>query len=64
MKVENIEYDENFKCTVEINLENLTFTNKQGYDTKKEAIRKTYLLFGCAMGIFEPSIGNVLVKVL
>ncbi|XP_056596495.1 uncharacterized protein si:ch211-91p5.3 isoform X2 [Triplophysa dalaica] len=56
VKVENIEYDENFKCTVEINLENFTFTNKQGYDTKKEAIRKTYMLFGCAMGIFERSI--------
>ncbi|KAI7795789.1 hypothetical protein IRJ41_006421, partial [Triplophysa rosa] len=56
VKVENIEYDENFKCTVEINLENFTFTNKQGYDTKKKAIHKTYMLFGCAMGIFEASI--------
>ncbi|XP_065148112.1 uncharacterized protein [Paramisgurnus dabryanus] len=54
VKVENIQYDENFKCTMEINLENFTFTNKIGYDSKKEAIRKTYLLFGCAMGIFEP----------
>lgn len=60
MKVGNIDCDENFKCTVKINFENFTFTNKQGYDTKKEATRKTYLEFGLALGILEPATGNLL----
>ncbi|XP_051546388.1 uncharacterized protein si:ch211-91p5.3 [Myxocyprinus asiaticus] len=55
VKFEDIKYDQNFICTVGINFENFSFSNNQGYDTKKEAIRKTYLLFGCAVAIFDPS---------
>ncbi|XP_043084402.1 uncharacterized protein si:ch211-91p5.3 isoform X2 [Puntigrus tetrazona] len=54
VNVENMKCDQNFKCTVTVNLENYTYANKlQGYDTKKDAIRKSYLLFGCAMAILE-----------
>ncbi|XP_051978470.1 uncharacterized protein LOC127640108 [Xyrauchen texanus] len=55
VKVEDIKCDQNFICTVGINFKNVSFTNKNGYDSKKEAIRKTYLLFGCAMAILDPS---------
>uniref|UniRef100_A0A9J8BNW7 Si:ch211-91p5.3 n=1 Tax=Cyprinus carpio carpio TaxID=630221 RepID=A0A9J8BNW7_CYPCA len=55
VNVENMKYDQNVKCTVTINLEKCTCANKQGYDSKKEAIRKAYLLFGCAVGILDPS---------
>lgn len=53
VEVENVKCDQGFKCTVKINLEEFTCANKQGYDTKKEAIRKTYLLFGCAVSILN-----------
>ncbi|XP_051740165.1 uncharacterized protein si:ch211-91p5.3 isoform X4 [Ctenopharyngodon idella] len=53
LKMENIKCNKNFKCTVEINLEKYTCNNKQGYDSKKEAIRKTYLLFGRAVSILD-----------
>ncbi|CAM4734856.1 unnamed protein product [Leuciscus chuanchicus] len=56
VKMENMTCNENFKCSVEINLEKYTFANKQGYDSKKEATRKAYLLFGCAVSIFDSSI--------
>lgn len=56
--MENMNYDQNFKCTVTVNLENYTYSNKQqGYDTKKDATRKTYLLFGWAMAILDPNTG-------
>ncbi|KAK7117761.1 hypothetical protein R3I94_023096 [Phoxinus phoxinus] len=55
VKMENMTCNENFKCSVEINLEKCTCVNKQGYDNKKEATRKTYLLFGCAVSIFDSS---------
>ncbi len=56
--MENINYDQNFKCTVTVNLENYTYANKQqGYDSKKDAIRKTYLLFGRVMEILDASSG-------
>ncbi|XP_039513899.1 uncharacterized protein si:ch211-91p5.3 isoform X2 [Pimephales promelas] len=55
VKLENITCNENFKCNVEINLEKFTFVNKQDYDSKKEATRKTYLLFGRAVSIFDSS---------
>ncbi|XP_077067156.1 uncharacterized protein LOC143720998 [Siphateles boraxobius] len=55
VKMENMMCNENFKCSVEINLEKYTCANKQGYDSKKEAIRKTYFLFGCAVSIFDSS---------
>uniref|UniRef100_A0A8C1VG48 Si:ch211-91p5.3 n=1 Tax=Cyprinus carpio TaxID=7962 RepID=A0A8C1VG48_CYPCA len=56
VNVENIKYDHNFKCTVTVNLENYTCVNKQqGYDSKREATRKAYLLFGRAMEILDPS---------
>ncbi len=58
VNMENMNYDQNFKCTVTVNLDNYTYANKQqGYDTKKDAIRKTYLLFGCAMAILDPNTG-------
>ncbi|XP_058623675.1 uncharacterized protein si:ch211-91p5.3 isoform X2 [Onychostoma macrolepis] len=56
VNVENIKYDQNFKCTVTVKLENYTYANKQqGYDNKKDAIRKTYLLFGRVMEILDAS---------
>ncbi|KAL1247641.1 hypothetical protein QQF64_023017 [Cirrhinus molitorella] len=55
VNVENMKCNQNVKCTVTINLESYTCANKQGYDSKKEAIRKTYLLFGRAMEILDPS---------
>ncbi|XP_067293335.1 uncharacterized protein [Pseudorasbora parva] len=55
VKMENIECNMNFKCSVEINLEEFTCANKQGYDSKKEAIRKTYLFFGHAVSILDAS---------
>ncbi|XP_016115447.1 uncharacterized protein [Sinocyclocheilus grahami] len=55
MNVENMKYDQNVKCTVTVNMEKYTCANKQSYDSKKEAIRKAYLLFGRAVGILDPS---------
>ncbi|KAI2648289.1 hypothetical protein H4Q32_018347 [Labeo rohita] len=55
VNVENMKCDQNVKCTVTINLEKYTFANKQGYDTKKEATRRAYLLFGRAMEILDPN---------
>ncbi|XP_016145756.1 uncharacterized protein [Sinocyclocheilus grahami] len=56
VNMENIKHDQNFKCTVTVNLENYTYVNKQqGYDSKREATRKAYLLFGRVMEILDPS---------
>ncbi|XP_073688145.1 uncharacterized protein [Garra rufa] len=55
VNVENMKCDQNVKCTVTVNLERYTFANEQGYDTKKEATRKAFLLFGRAMDILDPS---------
>ncbi|XP_059401880.1 uncharacterized protein LOC132133156 isoform X2 [Carassius carassius] len=55
VNVQNMTNDQNVKCTVTVNLEKCTCANKQGYDSKKEATRKAYLLFGCAVGILDPS---------
>ncbi|XP_026058613.1 uncharacterized protein LOC113043438 [Carassius auratus] len=56
VNVENIKYDPNFKCTATVNLENYICVNKQqGYDSKREATRKAYLLFGRALEILDPS---------
>ncbi|XP_016303922.1 uncharacterized protein LOC107659483 isoform X1 [Sinocyclocheilus anshuiensis] len=56
VNMENIKHDQNFKCTVTVNLENYTCVNKQqGYDSKREATRKAYLLFGHVMEILDPS---------
>lgn len=60
VNVENMKCDQNVKCTVTINLEKYTFANKQGYDTKKEATRRAYLLFGRAMEILDPNSGTYL----
>ncbi|KAG9349589.1 hypothetical protein JZ751_028037 [Albula glossodonta] len=40
-----------FQCSAEIHLVNYTFQNQQGYSNKKDATRKTYLIFGKALGI-------------
>ncbi|XP_052399513.1 uncharacterized protein LOC127946790 isoform X5 [Carassius gibelio] len=55
VNVQNMRNDQIVKCTVTVNLETFTCANKQGYDTKKEATRKVYLLFGCAVGILDHS---------
>ncbi|KAJ8366236.1 hypothetical protein AAFF_G00365140 [Aldrovandia affinis] len=40
---------------MEIQLTNYTFQNQQGYSNTKDATRKTYLIFGQALGICKPS---------
>ncbi|KAJ8350406.1 hypothetical protein SKAU_G00255360 [Synaphobranchus kaupii] len=55
VKCENLSVKEKFQFTVEINLSDFTFHNQQGCNSKKDAIRKTYLIFGKAIGICEPS---------
>ncbi|XP_060754703.1 uncharacterized protein si:ch211-91p5.3 isoform X2 [Neoarius graeffei] len=49
--VENVRTEKVFSCHVDINLENFTFQNKNEYIAKKDAIRKTYVLLGTALGI-------------
>ncbi|KAJ8256170.1 hypothetical protein COCON_G00200340 [Conger conger] len=51
---ENFNVKEWYILTVEINLVNFTYTNQQGCNNKKEAIRKAYLIFGQATGICQP----------
>ncbi|KAJ8280731.1 hypothetical protein GJAV_G00058270 [Gymnothorax javanicus] len=50
---ENMDIKGKFQFTVEINLDDLTYSNHLGYNSKKDAIRKTYLIFGQAIGICD-----------
>ncbi|XP_030634834.1 uncharacterized protein LOC115816002 [Chanos chanos] len=54
--VDSMKIEENFLCTVTIRLDKYSFENKATHSSKKEAVRKTYLILGCAIGIFEPDI--------
>ncbi|XP_064167463.1 uncharacterized protein LOC135241204 isoform X1 [Anguilla rostrata] len=52
---DNFNVKENVRLTMEINLHDFPYTTQQGYHSKKDAIRKTYLKFGQAIGICEPN---------
>ncbi|KAL7852674.1 hypothetical protein SRHO_G00184590 [Serrasalmus rhombeus] len=51
--VEHVCTDQNFSLTMNINLDKFTFKNSNVYTSKKDAIRKTYYLLGCALGVFQ-----------
>ncbi|KAK3510834.1 hypothetical protein QTP70_022775 [Hemibagrus guttatus] len=53
VNVESISTEMIFTGRVDIKLEKFTFQNNSDYTAKKDAIRKTYLLFGNAMGIYK-----------
>lgn len=58
--VERVSTEMIFSCHVDINLDKFTFQNNSEYTAKKDAIRKTYLLLGNALGISKPKLGNLL----
>ncbi|XP_017313397.1 uncharacterized protein si:ch211-91p5.3 isoform X2 [Ictalurus punctatus] len=54
--VERVSTEMIFSCHVDINLDKFTFQNNSEYTAKKDAIRKTYLLLGNALGISKPKL--------
>lgn len=53
-----------FICHVDINLDKFTFQNNNDYTVKKDAIRKTYVLLGNALGISKQKLGNYILSQL
>lgn len=60
VNVESISTEMVFTGRVDIQLEKFTFQNNNDYPNKKDAFRKTYLLLGNVLGIYNTQLGNML----